>query len=79
MDAAFDEPGGLLDITSPFEAAPEGADLPGEPILEGLDEILEELTGRKPETSSTELPPAPSLDEPKATLNMEDIEALFEE
>jgi len=25
------------------------------------------------------LPPAPRLDEPKATLNPEDIEALFEE
>jgi len=81
MDAAFDDPGKSLDSTSPFEADPEITHHREDAmILEGLDEVLEELTGSKPKTtSSPELPPAPSIGEPKATLNPEDIEALFEE
>ena len=81
MDAAFDGPGESLESTSPFEANPETTRHREDAmILEGLDEILDELTGSKPETTPPpELPPAPSIDEPIATLNPEDIEALFEE
>jgi len=80
MDAAFDVPGEPLDSTSPFEASPETARHREDAmVLEGLDKVLEELTGSKPETTPPQLPPAPSVDEPKASLNIEDIEALFEE
>ena len=81
MDAAFDGPGESLENTSPFEANPETTHHREDAmILEGLDEVLNELTGSNSETTPLpELPPAPSIDEPKATLNPEDIEALFEE
>ena len=81
MDAAFDEPAEPPVTTSPFEATSEAAQLPEDPmILEGLDDVLEELTGRKQEeTPSPELPSAPDLDEQKANLDLADIEALFEE
>ena len=67
--------------TSPFEAAPEAVQHPQDPtILEGLDDVLEELTGRKQEENpASELPPAPNLGEQKANLDLTDIEALFEE
>jgi hypothetical protein len=50
------------------------------PSLEDLEGVLKELTEKRSEEDvNSELPPAPRLDEPKATLNPEDIEALFEE
>ena len=81
MDAAFDEHSEPLTTTSPFEATPETSQQLEDPkILEGLDEVLEELTGGKPEEKSNfELPSAPNLDEQKANLDLADIEALFEE
>jgi len=81
MDAAFDEPAEPSVTASPFEATPEAAQYPEDPmILEGLDDVLEELTGRKQEEiPSSELPSAPDLDEQKANLDLADIEALFEE
>ena len=81
MDAAFDEPKDLLVSTNPFEATPETAQpLEDASILEGLDEVLDELTGRQPTAKPpSELPSAPDLVESKANLDLEDIEALFEE
>ena len=81
MDAAFDDLGESLDSTSPFEADPETTHHREDAmILEGLDEVLKELTDSKPETTpSPEFSPASSIGEPKATLNPDDIEALFEE
>ena len=49
IDAAFDEPAEPTVTTSPFEATPETSRLPDDPaILEGLDDILGELTGNQP-------------------------------
>ncbi len=81
MDAAFDEPAEPLVTTSPFEANPETAQNPeDQTILEGLDDVLEELTGSKQEdNAASELPSAPDLGEQKANLDLSDIEALFEE
>ncbi len=81
MDAAFDEPAEPSVTTSPFEASPGTAQHPEDPtILEGLDDVLEELTGRKQEDNPpSELPSAPNLEEQKAHLDLADIEALFEE
>jgi hypothetical protein len=49
-------------------------------ILEGLNDVLDELTGGKSEGENTpELPSAPILDEQKVDIDLTDIEALFEE
>jgi hypothetical protein len=75
IDAAFDEPAEPIVTTSPFEATPETP-----AILEGLDDILGELTGNQSGgNSDSELPSAPNLGEQKANLDLSDIEALFEE
>jgi len=81
MDAAFDEPAEPLVTTSPFEATPETAQYPEDPkILEGLDDVLDELTGRQPEEQyPSDSHSAPNTDEQKANLDLTDIEALFEE
>ncbi len=81
MDAAFDEPAPPSVTTSPFEATPESPQHPEDPtILEGLDDVLEELTGRKQaEHPLSEFPSANDPDEQKANLDPADIEALFEE
>ena len=81
MDAAFDEPADPPVTTSPFEATPETAQRHEDPtLLEGLDDVLDELTGRKTEEEDDfELPPAPDIGQQKADLDLEDIEALFEE
>jgi hypothetical protein len=81
MDAAFDEPAEPLVATSPFEATPETAQYPEDPkILEGLDDVLDELTGRQPgEQYPSDSHSAPNTDEQKANLDLTDIEALFEE
>jgi len=81
MDAAFDEPAESLVTTSPFEATPDAGQLPpDQEILDGLEDVLEELTGGKSNDNlPSEFSPAPNLDEQKATLDPADIEALFEE
>ena len=81
IDAAFDEPAEPLVTTSPFESTPQTAQHLEDPtILEGLDDVLEELTGSKKEGDiASDLPSAPNLDEQKADLDLADIEALFEE
>ena len=81
MDAAFDEPAEPPVTTSPFEATPETAQRHEDPtLLEGLDDVLDELTGPKTEEEDDfELPPAPDFGQQKADLDLEDIEALFEE
>jgi len=81
IDAAFDEPAEPTVTTSPFEAAHETSRPPDDPaILEGLDDILGELTGNQPGGNpDSELPSAPNLGEQKANLDLSDIEALFEE
>jgi len=67
--------------TSPFAAPPEAQQNPPDPmILEGLNEVLDELTDGNPEGENTlELPSAPILDEQKVEIDLTDIEALFEE
>tara|TARA_B100001113_G_scaffold194653_1_gene159667 strand:- start:350 stop:1066 length:717 start_codon:yes stop_codon:yes gene_type:complete len=81
FDAAFDQPAEPLVTTSPFAAPPEAQQNPPDPmILEGLNDVLDELTGGKPEGENTpELPSAPILDEQKVDIDLTDIEALFEE
>jgi hypothetical protein len=81
IDAAFDEPAESLVTTSPFEATPDAGQLPpDQEILDGLEDVLEELTGGKSNDNlPSEFSPAPNLDEQKATLDPADIEALFEE
>ncbi len=80
FDAAFDEPAEPLDITS--EPQREGSSpefsLEDPPMVQGLDDVIEELTGTKP-GNPPEIPPAPDLDGAKAHLDLDDIEALFEE
>ena len=81
MDEAFDDLGASLEIPSRFEPprVPETPPM-DVPSLEDLEGVLKELTEKRSEEDvNSELPPAPRLDEPKATLNPEDIEALFEE
>tara|TARA_B100001123_G_scaffold233319_1_gene261796 strand:- start:7301 stop:10759 length:3459 start_codon:yes stop_codon:yes gene_type:complete len=80
IDAAFDGPDESIDFTSEperDESAPEFS-LEEPPIIQGLDDVIEELTGTKP-GNPPEVPPAPDLGEPKAHLDLDDIEALFEE
>ncbi len=80
MDAAFDDPSESLfvnDDSAEEHKAPAFA-LEEPPLIQGLDEVLEELTGAKPD-NSPEVPPAPDLGGPKAPLDLQDIEALFEE
>ena len=80
IDAAWDEPAESLDIISEPEredSAPEFS-LEDPTTIQGLDDVIEELTGTKPANPS-EVPPAPDLGEPKAHLDLDDIEALFEE
>ena len=81
IDAAFDEPAEPLVDTSPFESPPRADQRLEDPtILEGLEDVLEELTGSKQEVDSgSDLPSAPNLYEKKADLDLADIEALFEE
>lgn len=81
IDAAFDEPAEPLVTTSPFESAPHAAQHLEDPtILEGLGDVLEELTGSKQEGDpASDLPSAPNLYEKKVDLDLADIEALFEE
>ena len=80
MDAAFDDQDDALDDhgeSHGVRQAPAFA-LEEPPLIQGLDEVLEELTGAKPD-ATPEVPPAPDLGEAKAALDLEDIEALFEE
>tara|TARA_B100000941_G_C27971739_1_gene286652 strand:- start:101 stop:379 length:279 start_codon:yes stop_codon:yes gene_type:complete len=49
-------------------------------ISANLDGVFEELTGQKPTPEDVQdIPPAPDLEDAKAPLDLEDIEALFEE
>ncbi len=80
MDAAFDDPAESLDTprepSEDLQASSFALEEP--PLIQGLDEVLQELTGAKQETPA-EVPPAPDLGDAKAPLDLEDIEALFEE
>ena len=48
--------------------------------MEGLEDVLRELSGEDSQkVEEIELPPAPDLDKENAILDVDDIEALFEE
>ena len=77
FDAAFDEPETpFLDPNEMF-APPGDSQLEDAAILDGLDEVLDELGLGGGDTS--EIPSAPIIDEANSNLDPEDIEALFEE
>ncbi|MGB1461236.1 MAG: CARDB domain-containing protein [Candidatus Thalassarchaeaceae archaeon] len=77
FDAAFDEP--EPPVVDPNEMfAPSGdSSLEDAAILDGLDEVLDELGLGGGDAS--EIPSAPIIDEANSNLDLEDIEALFEE
>ena len=80
FDAAFDEPDLPAGDSTEMFAPPEYRPSEETSILDDLDEVLGELTGRKTDTPDVpELPSAPSLDDTNSNLDQEDIEALFEE
>ena len=81
IDLAFDEPIRPQASDNPFEKNTEAVhSIEDDAILEGLDDVLEELTGiQATQEPPGYLPSAPDLDEPKVDLDIEDIEALFEE
>jgi len=81
IDGAFDNP--QIHEEFPYHEFREPArtDFSPEnpPSMDGLEDVLRELTGADGEqTDEEELPPAPDLANQKAILDGDDIEALFE-
>ena len=81
MDAAFDDPGpqeGNQNSESYHSETPLSK--PDDQILANLEGVLEELNDKKTTSiDAQDIPSAPDLEEVKAPLDLEDIEALFEE
>ena len=81
MDAAFDDlgPSHEKGISENNDSEPSFSKSDDQ-ILANLDGVFEELTGQKPTSLDVQgIPSAPDLEEAKASLDLEDIEALFEE
>jgi hypothetical protein len=85
VDASFDlpEPEPLQQPDEPLAPAPEPPSEPtAQDILPELDDVLEELTGRRPDPSEPESATEDPVSEQSSlneVLDQEDIEALFEE
>ena len=77
FDAAFDEPEPPVIDPNEMFAPPEESPREDAAILDGLDEVLDELGLGKED--SPVIPSAPRIDDANSNLDPEDIEALFEE
>ncbi len=82
IDEAFDNPQIHEEFSFQDFSSPGRTDFPSEapPSMEGLEDVLRELSGEDAQkVEEIELPPAPDLDKENAILDLDDIEALFEE
>ena len=81
MDAAFDDPGPREgNQTSESYHSETPLSKSDDQILANLEGVLEELNDKKTNSEDTQdIPSASDLEEVKAPLDLEDIEALFEE
>ena len=77
FDAAFDEPEAPVIDPNEMFAPPEKSPREDAAILDGLDEVLDELGLGKEDAPV--IPSAPRIDDANSSLDPEDIEALFEE
>tara|TARA_Y100000768_G_scaffold353360_1_gene305605 strand:- start:287 stop:688 length:402 start_codon:yes stop_codon:yes gene_type:complete len=77
FDAAFDEPETPVIDPNDLFAPPEESPREDAAILDGLDEVLDELG--LGEEDAPVIPSAPRIDVVNSNLDPEDIEALFEE
>ena len=77
FDAAFDEPETPVVDPNEMFAPPNKSPREDAAIIDGLDEVLDELGLGKEDTSV--IPSAPRIEDANINLDPEDIEALFEE